>query len=831
MSTVTNFFVESERPIGAGQSVFADTFNAEGIVSMIDNKDGVIVFNVSSTVKVTLLCKHTTINRRGKVVWYGEGDPFNFGFIVLGRDNGRVTDVYAELSHEGTCYFISALSTPHSAFSGVGKVVITEQERVYHVHDEPDERAMMAESRTHKSGVSGQDSAHSVRGSHVVPAWEAFDTNKVNEGGGTLKVLAVYSSVTSEEIQKTCLGKPYVRGKTTGHDMIACLAELAEDVTNIIFKNSRINTRVEIVLSEIADPGNLIGTQDPSRVKHILMGAHSAIEAKDENPRSLASRTFFNALTKRKQEMKAHVVCVFLGKKGVQSGLGVAVGVPGSLRELLDNHDELLDHCFISVLLADADTPAGNLNRATFTHELGHILGGEHPFVQLNNNKAEITVATASKDYYWMKGYHLLDPNYSTVMGYKRRIPYFSSADIHVSGNHGHPIGEAISGVTPTDMARGVRVTANALAQGYTYASAGAHIDINVVPMVAGRPLPGVVEQDILGDNKLKLTAVPFEGRALFSHWMVDDIVVERGKASIVINTTASRKVRACFSEEEKTHGVRFDAQSPVDNFLIFYELFNDKNALQVYERKISGHSDTTLTFPHGTDIELESLPNVSKEINSHIFFYTLDHVPFLSELPRFRVSKNHRVGIGHVKLDFHVERGDLGYMVCEQYGDNEPFYTIKSYTNAAPRWSIALRGRVLSNSDNENIHFLKRKLVPYLTPADADKSVDVVIRFEEGTPPPVINKVTVECDATVGRILLGKEEVLDVREVSYSAFPSVSSMTVANGTTLHARVLLSEAAKKAGYKVKSWSHSPATEDKATFKIASDMTIRVAFTK
>ncbi|VDZ66034.1 Uncharacterised protein [Serratia odorifera] len=82
-------------------------------------------------------------------------------------------------------------------------------------------------------------------------------------------------------------------------------------------------------------------------------------------------------------------------------------------------------------------------------------------------------------------------------------------------------------------------MTARALAQAYRYARVGAHIDIGVMPRQEGRPVPGVVEQDIVGDQKLMLTAVPFAGRATFSHWRVDDAIVERGKPHIVINTGA----------------------------------------------------------------------------------------------------------------------------------------------------------------------------------------------------------------------------------------------------------------------------------------------------
>ncbi|VDZ66037.1 Uncharacterised protein [Serratia odorifera] len=81
--------------------------------------------------------------------------------------------------------------------------------------------------------------------------------------------------------------------------------------------------------------------------------------------------------------------------------------------------------------------------------ESGHLhpntcWGG--PFVQLNTDKNDIKVLTGSKDYYWMKGYHLANPR-STVMGYKRRLPYFSSADVRLSGRPALSLGEAISGL------------------------------------------------------------------------------------------------------------------------------------------------------------------------------------------------------------------------------------------------------------------------------------------------------------------------------------------------------------------------------------------------
>ncbi|WP_127913669.1 hypothetical protein [Serratia odorifera] len=102
----------------------------------------------------------------------------------------------------------------------------------------------------------------------------------------------MYVKKTGDELQKICLGKPYMQGKTTGKEMVAHLAEVAEDVTNIIFKNSRINTAVEVLLEEIDDPDNLIGTATPLRVKSMLEGASLAIDSNDQNPRTLANRQF-----------------------------------------------------------------------------------------------------------------------------------------------------------------------------------------------------------------------------------------------------------------------------------------------------------------------------------------------------------------------------------------------------------------------------------------------------------------------------------------------------------------------------------------------------------
>lgn len=794
------------------------------------NPNGILAFTVSADVSIKVMCRHTTLNRRGKTVWYGEDVDFTFGFLVVGHEHGVVTDFYAELSREGTCYFVNAL--PEGVASGQEgrRIVITEAPRACPDADEQEAFPGGPDAAVSSPASEAVFESDEVRES--VPAWEPFDATKIKEEKSTLRVLAVYVKKTGDELQKICLGKPYMQGKTTGKEMVAHLAEVAEDVTNIIFKNSRINTAVEVLLEEIDDPDNLIGTATPLRVKSMLEGASLAIDSNDQNPRTLANRQFFKALSRLKQDRKAQVVCVLLGKKKAESSLGVAVSVPGSLRALLDSRDNLLGQCFISVLLADENMPAVALNRATFTHELGHVLGGEHPFVQLNTDKNDIKVLTGSKDYYWMKGYHLANPRYSTVMGYKRRLPYFSSADVRLSGRPALSLGEAISGVTPTDMARGLRVTARALAQAYRYARVGAHIDIGVMPRQEGRPVPGVVEQDIVGDQKLMLTAVPFAGRATFSHWRVDDAIVERGKPHIVINTGAPRTVRACFTELAEMHDVTFVADLPVEGFLVFYELFNDKGALTVYKHRVPGNGHVTLKLPHGTDVELESLPNVNKEINSHIFVYTLDRASFLSEAPRFRVTQNHTIGTRPVRLDFHVERGDLGYLVYEQYEDAAPFYTVKTYGNGNNTpWRVALHGVELARSEGDTLHFSKSLLVPELKPADVNHAVGVDITFGDGDTAQVVRKVLLDCDANVGKILLSREATLDVKAVAYSTFPSVSSMTVARGTRMYAQVLLSEEAQKAGYTVKSWNIGGATDRQVAFTVDNDMTLTVTFTR
>jgi len=833
MSTVIDLFSSVKKEVGDSQPLLADVLSPEALFKIAENKNGSIIFNISAEVRVTLNCKHTTKNRRGKIVWYGEDGHFNFGFIAIGRTNNIATDFYAEISHKGKHYFINSLSGSVTSIQGVDKVAIVEIERDYNEQDDHDDHSMASPHQTYNDGVGSSGIDEPVSVDNNIPAWEPFDPTKVKVEKSVLKILAVYSKKTREEIEKTCLGKPYVKGKTTGTEMIASLMEVAEDVTNIIFENSRINTGVEIILEEIADPDSVVITRKPLTVKSILEGAKFAIISNDQSHRVLAGRKLFEGLAKIKQDKNAHVVCFLLSEREVDGGFGVAVEVPDSLKDLLERSNALLGQFFISVLLDDKDTPIVSLNRATFTHELGHVLGGEHPFIQINDEKNKIKVVTSDKDYYWMKGHHLDNPEYSTLMGYRRRIPYFSNPDVMMLDDNNHAAGGKISGVIPADMARGLRVTTTALANRYKYARPDVHIDIGVEPMIEGHPVPGIIEQDILGDYTLKLTAIPFDGRASFSHWLVGDSIVERGKTSIIINSTSSRKVRACFSREEKMHALTFNVNLPVESFLIFYELLDDKKVLKVHESKIYSHSqDTTLKFPHGTDIELKIQPDVSKEINNHIFYYTLGNLPLLSEIPRFRVVGDNTIDTQHIKLDFHVERGDLGYLVYEQPVDKDPYYSLDYYKNAASiKWNVVLQGIELANSDKGNVYFSKNIFLPYIKKGHANNKMDVFIRLADEISSPTLNKIILDVDTTIGKIFLSKEETLAIKDVSYSTLPAIATMTVAHGTKMYAQVLLSDEAKKVGYKVKTWSNTGSTESKTSFTIDNDITIKVEFTK
>ncbi|WP_193764811.1 hypothetical protein [Serratia odorifera] len=44
------------------------------------NPNGILAFTVSADVSIKVMCRHTTLNRRGKTVWYGEDVDFTFGF-------------------------------------------------------------------------------------------------------------------------------------------------------------------------------------------------------------------------------------------------------------------------------------------------------------------------------------------------------------------------------------------------------------------------------------------------------------------------------------------------------------------------------------------------------------------------------------------------------------------------------------------------------------------------------------------------------------------------------------------------------------------------------
>ncbi|BEN03308.1 hypothetical protein SMETH2_34390 [Serratia marcescens] len=808
------------------------TLNLASILSVIETVGSYILFNLNDVVRIKLRCLHTTKNRRGKIVWYGEGEHFNFGFIVVGLEKNVVTDFYGEISSRGRCYFINPIKENTTSGCMSAEVIITETAQALS-HDVLCECTGNVSQKSADKAAIHTGVVFSSTPGEPDPVKRTAHVAEVAHAKNVIKILAVYSRKTSDDIEKICLGKPYVKGRTTGSDMIACLAELTEDVTNIIFTNSRIDTKVEVILHEIHDPGNLIGIKDPLRVKHMLEGAYSAIEANDTSPRTLMNRNFFKLLSQLKQEKNAQIACVLLGEKGAESSLGVALSVPDSLKTLLTPRDELLDRCFISVLISGEGLPTSSLNRATFTHELGHVLGGEHPYIQLNNSKNEIKVNTDSKDFYWMKGYHLPNPQYSTIMGYKRRLPYFSASDVKLFGNNNHAIGESISGVTPVDMARGLRVTAKALAQGYKYAKPDIHLDIKVEPRLAGLPLPGVIEKDIVGDYQLKLTPVPFDGRSVFSHWVLNDVLVERQKETIIIDATKHQKVRAHFSSVAKVHDVTFDVREPVTDFMVFYELFDEALSLKSYSKKVKNSLfSETLKFPRGTDIELENMPNSSRENNSKLFLYTLDGTPVIAELPRFRITKDHVVGTCSVALGFHIERGDLGYIVYEQYTDDEPYYTVKLCGNSEnTHWTVALNDIEVATSQNGNFNFLKRAFLPCLNADDVNKGGAATLKFDGPVHNITTRNIQLEYDVTVGKIMLYKEEIPDINDMIYAAYPAVTSMTVPQGTRMHAKIIFSEGAKKSGYKVKSWSHSHSTEDKITLQIEHDMVIKVSFTK
>ncbi|AUH53457.1 hypothetical protein CXB49_23095 [Chromobacterium sp. ATCC 53434] len=187
--------------------------------------------------------------------------------------------------------------------------------------------------------------------------------------------------------------------------------------------------------------------------------------------------------------------------------MGKAASIPEPPR--LDASD-LLRATF--AIVVDSDS------HYTFSHELGHLLGGKH------DRLTQPGRGPFSPQYDYVRGYVQADKSFVTVMGYEGeglvRVPAYSAADRSWNGKAlGIPLGQPDA----ADAARFFRLSTRVVAR-YRGANAPLRdvvaLELSVSPALGGAAVPGILGPYSRG-SLVSVAATPRVGYR-FARWMLD---------------------------------------------------------------------------------------------------------------------------------------------------------------------------------------------------------------------------------------------------------------------------------------------------------------------
>ncbi|WP_434632477.1 InlB B-repeat-containing protein [Chromobacterium sp. CV08] len=308
-----------------------------------------------------------------------------------------------------------------------------------------------------------------------------IDIEQADEEAGTavIHVLALYP--------------PDIRiGGVGGEAAVAAAMAVARTQTNEAFLHSGIDARVEITVRAL-----------PSLPHVDVVALLAAVTGKPGGP-------LWNEVSAARDQARAAVVAL-LTDQARPNDFGLVMGKAASIPEPpRRDASDLLRATF--AIVVDGDS------RYTFSHELGHLLGGKH------DRLTQPGRGPFSPQYDYVRGHVPADKSFVTVMGYEdeglSRVPAYSAADRSWNGKAlGIPLGQPDA----ADAARFFRLSTQVVAR-YRGASAPLRdvvaLELSVDPALGGTATPGMLGPYARG-SLVSVTATPRVGYR-FARWMLD---------------------------------------------------------------------------------------------------------------------------------------------------------------------------------------------------------------------------------------------------------------------------------------------------------------------
>lgn len=387
-----------------------------------------------------------------------------------------------------------------------------------------------------------------------------------------INVLALYPTAMKTKI-------------TGGEKAIRTTAALMEQTACQVFTNTNINARVSIIAVEEAPS---LGKTDVVA----LMEQDVIIRRGANGPQKGPS---FNVVSARRDALGADVVVLLCESTsengGVTSVLGEASAIPEPLR--YDTSDLFVSTFAVSITEGDAGM--------TFTHELGHLLGGKH------SRHTQPTRDGLDPAYDYAHAYIAPDQSYVTVMGYDvdadKIIPAYSSADTTWQGKK---LGTPISQPEAADVASLFRLTTRVMAgyRGKDKFTGDVNLAMTVTPDIGGTILPSVLGPYKKG-TVVSVRAVPRAGHA-FDHWLLDNSQV-LSEPVISVTMDQAHQLQAVFM----TTGADW------------YTVTADPSVAAYGGKLAFSPAQEQKGFPYGTEVSVSYIPAEGKR--NHAWFWTVD--------------------------------------------------------------------------------------------------------------------------------------------------------------------------------------------------------------
>lgn len=411
----------------------------------------------------------------------------------------------------------------------------------------------------------------SVKPQSTAPEPEFFDLAS-DESVAVINALALY---------------PVKMLTSPGENSLKAIIGHMQQTATQVFKNSGINAIINFIAYEAVPE-----LENPEVDK--LLSDVGSVDVGGTG--KVTHGKCWNSVSALRDAHDADIV-VLLGE-GKAQGLAIIEGIAMSIPEPVRFDQSDLSVATLAVAVSNTHSADPGI---TFSHEVGHLLGGKH------SRNVQPTRSGLSAMYDYAHAYISPDKSYVTMMGYdvdaKEVLPAYSSAD---SKYNGKPLGVAIDKPGAADVASLFRLTTRVMAsyRGTNVSDKTQILKVEVDPIIGGTVLPAELGPYSKG-TVVNVKAMPRAGHT-FKHWLLDGVVA--GTKNIMsVKMDTLHTLKAVFVNGQ-------------DHWITVHKDSSITYSGGTVTFKPEGHK-----FPYGTEITISFLSG--KYTRSHATYWVVDGI------------------------------------------------------------------------------------------------------------------------------------------------------------------------------------------------------------